>query len=284
MLAEAQAHLQAAQALERPAPPRERAHLEAVQRVLDGRWHAACDLGRAAGGAPARRAGAAVGPPVGLLPRRRHRPAPAARRVRCPSGTRPTRCTPTCWPCTPSGWRSATSTRRPKRPAAARWPPSPRALGRACRGPCDGDAGPLRRRRRLAAPAPAGSWADGNGFAGHLWWHKALFRLEALDFEGVLRLLDSHLSGDALQITLQRVDAAAMLWRLHLLGEDVGRAPAPCWPAGHRTTRRRLLRLQRRARGCWRCWRRRRGALPSPGWRAAPAGLAPERRGAQQPC
>jgi hypothetical protein len=65
------------------------------------------------------------------------------------------------------------------------------------------------------------NWADGNGFAGHLWWHKALFRLEALDTAGVMRLVDSHLSGDVLQITLQRVDATAMLWRLHLLGEDV---------------------------------------------------------------
>jgi hypothetical protein len=66
-----------------------------------------------------------------------------------------------------------------------------------------------------------GVWAEGNGFAGHLWWHKALFRMEALDLAGVLRLVDNHLSGEALQITLQRVDAAAMLWRLHLLGEDV---------------------------------------------------------------
>jgi hypothetical protein len=66
-----------------------------------------------------------------------------------------------------------------------------------------------------------GAWAEGNGFACHLWWHKALFRLEALDTTGVLRLVDNHISGDALQITLQRVDAAAMLWRLHLLGEDV---------------------------------------------------------------
>ena len=64
-------------------------------------------------------------------------------------------------------------------------------------------------------------WALGNGFAGHLWWHKALFRLEALDTAGVLRLIDGHLSGDALQITLQRVDAAAMLWRLHLMGHDM---------------------------------------------------------------
>ena len=66
-----------------------------------------------------------------------------------------------------------------------------------------------------------GQWAEGNGFAVHLWWHKALFRLEAMDLAGVLRLVDKHLSGDALQVTLNRVDAAAMLWRLHLHGTDV---------------------------------------------------------------
>jgi hypothetical protein len=66
-----------------------------------------------------------------------------------------------------------------------------------------------------------GVWAEGNGFSTHLWWHKSLFRLEALDTVGVLRLVDAHLSGPALQVTLHRVDAAAMLWRLHLLGQDV---------------------------------------------------------------
>jgi hypothetical protein len=65
-------------------------------------------------------------------------------------------------------------------------------------------------------------WADGNGFAVHLWWHKSLFRLEAMDIAGVLRLVDNHLAGEALQVTLNRVDAASMLWRLHLLGADVG--------------------------------------------------------------
>jgi hypothetical protein len=78
-----------------------------------------------------------------------------------------------------------------------------------------------------------GVWAEGNGFAGHLWWHKALFRLEGLDTAGVLRIMDRQLSGQALQITLQRVDAAALLWRLHLLGEDVqaaARALAEGWP------------------------------------------------------
>jgi hypothetical protein len=80
------------------------------------------------------------------------------------------------------------------------------------------------------------AWGQGNGLAGHLWWHKAIFRLESLDIAGVLRLIDKHLSGPALQITLQRVDAAALLWRLHLLGEDVSalcRALLADWPADH---------------------------------------------------
>ncbi len=64
-------------------------------------------------------------------------------------------------------------------------------------------------------------WAEGNGFAGHLWWHKALFRLEGMDTEGALRLYDTRMAGAPLLITLHRVDAAALLWRLHLLGTDV---------------------------------------------------------------
>ena len=70
---------------------------------------------------------------------------------------------------------------------------------------------------RLHQPA----WAEGNGFAAHLWWHTALFRLEGLDIAGSLRVLDGHLCGEHLQIGLQRVDAASLLWRLHLLGADV---------------------------------------------------------------
>ncbi len=69
-----------------------------------------------------------------------------------------------------------------------------------------------------------GNWAEGNGFATHLWWHKALFRLEALDVAGVLRVVDKYLRGEDLQIGLQRVDASALLWRLHLLGHDMSAA------------------------------------------------------------
>lgn len=65
-------------------------------------------------------------------------------------------------------------------------------------------------------------WALGNGFAGHLGWHHALFALERLDHLAALRIFDEHLKADPAQITLQRVDAAALLWRMHLLGEDAG--------------------------------------------------------------
>jgi tetratricopeptide (TPR) repeat protein len=71
-----------------------------------------------------------------------------------------------------------------------------------------------------------GDWAEGNGFSGHLGWHQALFALEALDQAEALRLFDAHLHPDPAQITLQRLDASSLLWRLHLLDADVG----PRWP------------------------------------------------------
>ena len=61
-----------------------------------------------------------------------------------------------------------------------------------------------------------------NGFAGHLGWHEALFALESLDHTGALAVYDAYLGADANEITLQRVDAASMLWRLELHGCAVG--------------------------------------------------------------
>ena len=99
-----------------------------------------------------------------------------------------------------------------------------------------------------------GQWAEGNGFAVHLWWHKALFRLEAMDLAGVLRLVDKHLSGEALQVTLNRVDAAAMLWRLHLHGTDVAERCAQLAPAGTWTRRMPATTPSTTCTRCWRCW------------------------------
>lgn len=65
-------------------------------------------------------------------------------------------------------------------------------------------------------------WGDGNGFAGHLGWHEALFALESLDYTRALAVFDTYLNAGANEITLQRVDAASLLWRLALQGADVG--------------------------------------------------------------
>lgn len=67
------------------------------------------------------------------------------------------------------------------------------------------------------------NWSeDDNGLRGHNAWHLALFHLEAMDLDGALQVYDTEVAplieGG---LTLQRLDAAAMLWRLQLLGADV---------------------------------------------------------------
>jgi hypothetical protein len=65
-------------------------------------------------------------------------------------------------------------------------------------------------------------WGVGNGFAGHLGWHEALFALESRDHAKALEVFDLYLNAEANEITLQRVDAASLLWRLALHGAEVG--------------------------------------------------------------
>jgi tetratricopeptide (TPR) repeat protein len=65
-------------------------------------------------------------------------------------------------------------------------------------------------------------WAVGNGFSGHLGWHHGLFALEALDHARALQRFDTYLRTSPEQITLLRLDAAALLWRMQLLAIDVG--------------------------------------------------------------
>ena len=80
-----------------------------------------------------------------------------------------------------------------------------------------------------------GDWAEGNGFVCHLAWHEALFALERLDHAAALAVFDRYLNAGATEITLQRVDAASLLWRLELQGADVGdrwRALCDGWVLG----------------------------------------------------
>jgi tetratricopeptide (TPR) repeat protein len=66
-------------------------------------------------------------------------------------------------------------------------------------------------------------WGPAHFMAGHNGWHLALFLIEQGRFDEVLadydRFSAPKLAADA---TLDRVDAAALLWRLELAGVDVG--------------------------------------------------------------
>jgi tetratricopeptide (TPR) repeat protein len=71
-------------------------------------------------------------------------------------------------------------------------------------------------------------WGGAHFMAGHNGWHLALFLIEQGRFGEVLadydRFSAPKLAGDA---TLDRIDAAALLWRLELAGVDVGNRWAP---------------------------------------------------------
>ena len=83
-------------------------------------------------------------------------------------------------------------------------------------------------------------WAPDNGFAFHNWWHLALFNLERGDTTSALRLFDERIAPNP-EMALQYVDITALLWRLKLMGVDVGdrwEQAAAVWPqqapdAGH---------------------------------------------------
>jgi tetratricopeptide (TPR) repeat protein len=71
-------------------------------------------------------------------------------------------------------------------------------------------------------------WGPAHFMAGHNGWHLALFLIEQGRFDEVLadydRFSAPKLADDA---TLDRIDAAALLWRLELAGVDVGDRWAP---------------------------------------------------------
>ncbi len=222
LLSEADAHLSHARALQAHATPREKAHLEATQFVLEGRWHLACRTWDAL----------LVEHPRDALALQWSHLWDFYRGDAAGLRLRPARALPEWDEADPLfayvlglyAFGLEECNLYPQSEEAGR-----RALAANPRGPwaVHAVAHVMEMQGRFEDGAawlrqhqPA--WAEGNGFACHLWWHKSLFRLEALDTAGALRLVDTHLAGDAMQITLNRVDAASMLWRLRLLGEDVG--------------------------------------------------------------
>ena len=65
-------------------------------------------------------------------------------------------------------------------------------------------------------------WAPDNGFAFHNWWHLALFHLEEEGFDAALKLYDEQILPGESEVSLQMLDASALLWRIGLQGVDVG--------------------------------------------------------------
>ncbi len=67
------------------------------------------------------------------------------------------------------------------------------------------------------------SWGEGNLFQVHNWWHLALFHLEAGRLDEVLAIWDDRVHPEGAEaVSLEMLDAAALLWRLHLDDVDVG--------------------------------------------------------------
>jgi hypothetical protein len=84
--------------------------------------------------------------------------------------------------------------------------------------------------RYLDARVP--DWSSGTFFNIHNWWHYCLYALETGDVPRVLAVYDAVLAGG--QSCMELLDAAALLWRLHLEGSDQHerwRALADAWPA-----------------------------------------------------
>lgn len=63
---------------------------------------------------------------------------------------------------------------------------------------------------------------DDNFFKVHNWWHTALYHLDLGQVDEVMTLYDTRVRGEPSAVALDLVDAAALLWRVHLDGHDVG--------------------------------------------------------------
>jgi tetratricopeptide (TPR) repeat protein len=69
----------------------------------------------------------------------------------------------------------------------------------------------------------AADWGSGNLFTVHNWWHLALYLLEAGRYDDALAIYDAEVHNDASAgVSLEMLDASALLWRLTLEEVDTG--------------------------------------------------------------
>jgi Tfp pilus assembly protein PilF len=80
-----------------------------------------------------------------------------------------------------------------------------------------------RRRDGIAwMRAREKQWSEDSTFAGHNWWHLALYHLDLEETPAVLSIYDEKIRAGKSAVALDMIDASAMLWRLNLRGVDVG--------------------------------------------------------------
>jgi tetratricopeptide (TPR) repeat protein len=68
----------------------------------------------------------------------------------------------------------------------------------------------------------ADAWSRDSFFAVHNWWHLALYHLDRGETDEALKLFDGPIFGARSAVAMDLLDAAALLWRLHLRGVAVG--------------------------------------------------------------
>jgi len=66
------------------------------------------------------------------------------------------------------------------------------------------------------------AWTGDSFFKIHIWWHTALFHLGLGQTDEALAIYDGPIREEGSTLAYDLVDAAALLWRLHLAGVDVG--------------------------------------------------------------
>ena len=65
-------------------------------------------------------------------------------------------------------------------------------------------------------------WDPDTALGCHNFWHLALYHLDAGDRARALAIYDARVHPQPTQAVLDLIDGAAMLWRMHLAGHDVG--------------------------------------------------------------
>ena len=66
------------------------------------------------------------------------------------------------------------------------------------------------------------TWGTTN-FANHLWWHTSLYHLDLEQYDRVFEIYDNHLDSSRSDGNkYEELDAAALLWRINLVGQDSG--------------------------------------------------------------